>query len=237
MIEYLNGHRARLRERFIRAGRAGLADYELLELLLFYAIPRRDVKGIAKELLARFGSLAMVLNASPEQLMQTGGIGPGAAVLFQLFKVLEVELSSHSLTGGRLLKDPDVLKHYLLSVFADCREEELKLLLLDKEFRLLDVVTFSGNQRNVAVNRKPLTYRLLACRKLRQVIMCHNHLDQIIPSKADIRNTIIMKDILHGLSVTLLDHIIVCGDQYLSLMKHSGFLTGDTSRQSSSPRH
>jgi len=232
-----SGHRERLRERFIRAGRNALADYELLELLLFYAIPRRDVKGTAKNLLLRFGSLRGVLSAPVEQLIHSDGIGPGAAILFQLFRELGLEFMTQELTEKPVLKSPDTLRRYLVTSFASCSEEELKLLLLDKDYRLLDVLTFPGTLNAVSANRRELVHRLLACRTVRQVIISHNHLKEIIPSMTDIRNTIVMKSILQELSITLLDHVIVCGNRCMSIMKHSAVFTGDTSRQSSSRRH
>ena len=107
------GHRSRLKKRFLLAGRDGVSEHELLELLLFYSIPRKDVKPLAKELLNRFGSVEAVLAAGSEQLMQSSGIGESSIVLLKLIRTVSTEIMSRPLRAGINLKDPVRLIDYL----------------------------------------------------------------------------------------------------------------------------
>lgn len=217
------GHRMRLRERFLNVGREGLCEHELLELLLFYAIPRRDVKPIAKELLVRFGSIVAVLSATPEQLASVKGIGSNSIVLLKLFQVIGVELFSKPLREGICLKDQKKLKDFLMLKCRDAGGEKLFLLVLNRESKLLDFLEFPGNVNTVTVSKQELLFKLLSCRGARQVIMCHNHLgNNPSPSASDIRSTVELKSFLAGVGISLLDHLIVTDSDCVSMMKHAG---------------
>lgn len=214
------GHRSRLRKRFLRAGRDGLGEHELLELLLFYAIARKDTKPLAKELLNRFGSFEAVFAADIEQLMLTKGIGQSAAVLLKLIPGIGVELMSRTMKSGICLADSDKLQNFLQINFRGCRTEELRLLLLDRDSRLLDVLSFPGGTEMLKISPTDLVFKILCCRGVRKVILAHNHLSgNNFPSKADIVNTLELKTLLSKIGISIIDHFIVAGEKCSSLMK------------------
>ena len=214
------GHRSRLKKRFLLAGRDGLSEHELLELLLFYSIPRKDVKPLAKELLNRFGSIEAVLAAGSEQLMQSSGIGESSIVLLKLIRTVSTEIMSRPLRAGINLKDPVKLIDYLK---MNCRRndrEVLQLLLLDRSCCLLDTLTLDGGENSLSAGCGDLLFKILACRGTRQVIIAHNHLNNIInPSVSDIRSTLFLKNLLQNIGVVLLDHFIITPEKCLSIMK------------------
>ncbi|MBR7121675.1 MAG: RadC family protein [Lentisphaeria bacterium] len=218
-----SGHRFRLRERFLRSGIAGLAEHELLELLLCYAIARKDVKPLAKTLLRRFGSLEAVLGASSEKLMQIDGIGINSAALLKLIMCICLELMSRPLREGVDLKNPEKLQRYLQLNCSGISGEKLYLLLLDRKNRLLDTLVFSGYSSSTAMLPEDLKFQICCCRGVRQVIMAHNHPGgSLLPSRSDISSTLAVKKMLNEIGVTLLDHFIVSPQGCVSMMKMPG---------------
>ena len=218
-----DGHRSRLRERFLRAGSAGMSDHELLELLLCYAIARKDVKPLAKNLLHRFGSLEAVFAAQPEKLMQVDGIGKSSAVLIKLIMSIALELMSKPMREGIDLKNPEKLQKFLMFNCFNASGEVCDLLLLDHNCRLLETISFSGKNQSVFLSPDDLKFQISLCRGVRQVIMVHNHPGGTLqPSKSDIAATIAVKNILNGMRISLIDHFIVTCNGCVSVMKTSG---------------
>ena len=217
-----SGHRFRLRERFLRTGMAGMSEHELLELLLFYAIARKDVKPLAKSLLRRFGTMEAVFAATPEQLLQIDGVGPHLVVLIKLVMTIGVDLMSKPLREGLDLENPEKLQKYLLMNCHNTDDEVLDLLLLDHKFRLLDTLSFTGSSKNIFLSPDDLKFKIYCCRGCRQVILVHNHPGgELVPSKSDILATLEVKEVLDEMSITLLDHFIVTNHGCMSLMKMS----------------
>ncbi len=214
------GHRARLRERFLKAGKDGFAEHELLELILCYAIPRKDVKPVAKELLNRFGSLQAVFSASHEQLLLCRGLGESSAVLLTLFRIIGMEIMPGALTTDTILISPEAVRKYLMLNYRYVSGETLFLLLLDSDFRLVDKLEISGSSSSVLLNRSEISLKILSCPKVRQVIMAHNHPgNNPLPSKSDINSTLELKMLLQEYGISLLDHFIVSDRQCVSIMK------------------
>ena len=222
MIRDEEGHRGRVRERFLRAGARGMSEYELIEILLFYAIPRRDVKPLAKELLRRFGTLEAVLSAEFDQLTAVKGIGRNAAVLLKLIPAIGVEILSSRQHGGITMDRPEKVQTHLLQHFAGCRDENFVLFLLDREMRLIDTVTFPGGIKGLTMASGDLLFKVLCRRRARQAIVAHNHPSGApIPSRTDIADTVRLKIIFRGLGISLVDHFIVTPEKCVSLMKCS----------------
>ena len=217
-----DGHRQRLKTEFL-ARPDSFPDHKLLELLLFYANPRSDTNPLAHELMDHFGSLAGVLDASPEELQKVKGVGEHAAVLFKAVK----EFSGRYLTVRTQVDDiaRGSRDYYALlrPYFFGARNEMLCLLCLDGKRKVLGIRRLGeGN-----VNAVSITTRLIAEAALSLnasvVVLAHNHVSGIaFPSDEDVATTNSLAPILRSLGVELADHLIFVDDDMVSL-RDSGF--------------
>lgn len=207
---HFHGHRQRLRDRFMDAGEAALADYEVLELLLFRAISRRDVKPLAKALIARFGSFAETVAARPERLREVDGPSEAAIVEIKL-----VEAAAKRLARGALHKRPvlssfmEVLD-YCRTAMAFSEREEFRILFLDKRNALIaDEVQGVGTIDHTPVYPREIVRRALELGSS-ALILAHNHPSgDPTPSTADIRMTKDIAAIAQPFGITVHDHLIV----------------------------
>ena len=169
------GHRDRLRQRFNAAGDAGVADYELLELLLFRALPRRDVKPLAKTMMARFGSFAEVLSARPERLREIPGLSEGAITELKI-----VEAAARRLTKGAVKTRPTLgswteVLDYCRTAMAFNEQEEFRILFLDKRNMLInDEVQGRGTVDHTPVYPREVVRRALELGST-ALVLVHNH--------------------------------------------------------------
>lgn len=213
------GHRARLRERFLATGLTGFAPHEALELLLTFAIPRRDVKPLAHSLLKRFGSFSRVLEASAKDLSAVPGIGEQAATLLTLvlplFKRYRQSLAE---SQGQPL-DPDSLMALCQGLLLGERVERFYVLALDARGRLIShSLISSGDEGETAVYPRLIAAELLRAGAA-SCVLAHNHPSALAqPSNADRELTRALKDILAPLSITIRDHIIIAGDASYSFL-------------------
>lgn len=207
---HYHGHRDRLRARFAEAGADALADYELLELVLFRAIPRRDVKPLAKALIRRFGSFAEVIGAEPSRLAEIDGIGPGVIADLKLMEAAGRRLARGAIAERPLVTSWSALIEYLRATMAFSAREEFRLLFLDKRNHLIrDEVHGRGT-----VDHTPVYVREIARRALElsatAVILAHNHPSgDPTPSGADIRMTREIVAVLDPLGIVVHDHVIL----------------------------
>ncbi|MBT5047673.1 MAG: DNA repair protein RadC [Rhodospirillaceae bacterium] len=206
----VSGHRQRLRNKFLEAGPGALADYEMLELLLFQAIPRRDTKPIAKELIDRFGSYKAVLRADPDALMTIKGMGQGGAVLFKAVADAAERLAREEILFQPVLSSWEKLLDYLRIGMADQDTERFRILFLDVRNTLIA----DEEQQRGTVNHTPVYPREVVKRALElsasAIILVHNHPSgTATPSQADIDMTRTIRDAARGVNITLHDHIIV----------------------------
>ena len=204
------GHRDRLRDRFLNRGGNSLHDYEILELLLFQAIPRRDTKPIAKALVKRFGSYADVLRAEPAELRKVDGVGKAAVVAIRVVAEAATRLAQKESLDGEVLNSWDRLVDYLRARMAHEKKECFRVLFLDTKNRLIE----DEEQQRGTVNHTPVYPREVMKRALEltasAVIMVHNHPSgDPAPSKADIEMTRQVRDVGKSLGITLHDHVIV----------------------------
>lgn len=215
------GHRRRLRERFEQSGFNGFHDHEVLEILLSYAIPRRDVKPLAKELLGRFGGLSAVVDAPVAQLKQVDGLGGHASVLLAMVpRLLERYLQDRWKRSESFHSTRDAVG-YLTSLIGTQRSEVFCILALNSQNALIAAEEI---QRG-SVNRTAVFPRLVveACLKHRAtaVILSHNHPGgDPSPSAADRQLTRRLKRLLNDLDIQVHDHIIVTGLSYYSFAEH-----------------
>ena len=212
-----SGHRSRLRQRFLDRGPGALADYEMLELLLFHALPRRDTKPVAKALLKRFGTYADVLRAGADELQQVDGIGKVGTVALKSVADAAERLTRAEVMNRPVLGSWDSLIDYLRISMAGHKTECFRVLFLDvKNALIADEVQQSGT-----VNHTPVYPREVVKRALElgasAIIMAHNHPSgDATPSRADIDITNEVRDAGARLGITLHDHVIVVKSGYNS---------------------
>lgn len=215
------GHRQRLRDRFDRAGLEGFAAHEALELLLFFAIPRRDTKPIAKALIDRFGSISKVFKASKEDLCAVSGIGQSAAGLISLLLPLMRLYAQDQASEALCLGDLESRLNYCSSLFAGEMYEHLYVLALDARSSLLaKTLISSGDEGETAVYPRLIVAALLRA-GAKGAILCHNHPDgDERPSSADVQLTKALQALLHPLGIHLMDHVIVTDKAPYSFARH-----------------
>jgi DNA repair protein RadC len=222
----LDGHRKRLRERFLKTGLAGFHDHEILELLLTYAIPQRDVKPIAKDLLNKFGNnLASVFDAPAGVLQrEVKGIGEYTSVLLALVPRLFDSYQSSRWGGHQTFGSIQSAVSYLRAFLGTQRNEVFCVLALDSQNKLIAVEQVQKG----SVNRTAVFPRQVAEISLKHrataVILAHNHPGgSPLPSAADRQLTKKLVTILGELDIVVHDHIIIAGhDQYYSFVENGG---------------
>ena len=212
-----DGHREKMRRRFQETGLEGFADHEALELLLYYAIPRRDTNELAHRLLTHYGSLSALLQAPIEDLRRVEGVGESAAVLLKLVPAF-VYKAQRSAGQETVLNSTEKAGRYLLSCFAGERNEVIYQLCLDRKGKLLARKRLSeGGSAAAELNIRRLVENALLS-SASAVILSHNHPSGIaLPSREDYATTQQAQDALRTIGVELLDHIIVAEDDYVSL--------------------
>ncbi len=223
-IPHYVGHRKRLKEKFEAAGIDGWMDHEVLELLLSYSIPRKDTKVTAKDLLAKFGSFAGVLDADIKDIETVKGVSAHSAVFLKLLKALSGRYLKEGVVSRDLLSSPENASEYLKTLLKGSKDEEFIALFLDSANRLIA----SENLQSGTVNKSAVYPRKVAERALYHkavsVIISHNHPGGTPkPSEDDKRSTTAIKEALTTIEAELLDHLIICGNTYFSF-KEQGLL-------------
>jgi len=204
------GHRQRLKDRFVNGGAEALPDYELLELVLFSAIPRRDTKPLAKALIERFGSFAEVVNAPPERLREVKGIGEGAITQLKLVRASALRIMQGGIMQRPVLTTWDAVLAYCRAAMGFEVQEQFRILFLDKKNRLIaDEVQQRGTVDHTPVYVREVVKRALEL-SASAIILVHNHPSgDPTPSRADVDMTRQIVDAARPLGVTIHDHIIV----------------------------
>ena len=207
---HYHGHRDRLRARFVEKGAQALSDYELLELYLFRSIVRRDVKPLAKELIAKFGSFAEVISAPTKQLTEVKGVSEKIALDLKIISAAAAKLGQQSVLGRPVLSSWSALLDYVRSVMQFERTEQFRVLFLDKKNRLIaDEVLGEGTVDRAPVYPREVIKRALT-HEATAIILAHNHPSGISePSQADERITQRLQSALGLIDVNVLDHFIV----------------------------
>jgi DNA repair protein RadC len=221
---YMRDHRKRLRERFLTGGADAVPDYELLELVLFRAIPRQDVKPLARALIDHFGDFNRVLSAPLPYLLKFKGVGEAVALELKI-----VEASAHRLSRAKIMQRPvvsswDALLDYCHTVMAHRDTEQFRVLYLDTKNTLIaDEAQAQGTIDHVPVYPREVVKRALDLNAA-AIILVHNHPSgDPTPSKADIDVTQQIADAANALRITLHDHLIIGKSKELSF-KAQGLL-------------
>ncbi|MBQ5810607.1 MAG: DNA repair protein RadC [Clostridia bacterium] len=219
-----DGHRDRLRNRFLENGLETFYPHNVLELILFYAIPRKDTNELAHNLLNRFGSFHAVLDAPIEELCKVPGIGYNTAVLLKTYLPVARYYAASKGSPDMILDSSELCGNFLLSNFIGLTEEKTLLLCMDNRCKFLACVNVAdGDMNSVGVSTRKLVETVLktgaTC-----VVLAHNHPGGVaIPSPGDVESTKKVAVAMKSIGVSLLDHIIVANDDYVSMAQSAEF--------------
>ncbi len=213
-----DGHRQRMKSRYMKEGLDSFAPHEVLELLLYYAIPRRDINELAHRLINHFGSVANVLDADIEDLKQIDGIGENAAVLLNLIPSLSRVYTSSKWNRNTSLLSTNAIGEYAVSMYVGKKNEEFGIICLDSNRR----IHYSGIIIKGTVNQTEAYPRVVVSEVLKHnavnVVLMHNHPSgSLIPSQSDREATKNIVTALEAIGVHVIDHIIVAGDRFNSM--------------------
>lgn len=214
------GHRSRIRDKYLRLGAEAFEDYELLELLLSYALPRRDVKPLAKQLLQEFGSISKLIDAPIDELEKIKGLSHNSAILLKLAKDFATRYLEQDVQSEDIMNNPGKIANFARVRLGGMKVEAMMVLFLNTQNMLIDYEIVSEgtmDQVNIyptEIARKALLYHA------KSIILCHNHPGgKVQPSEDDIIVTRQIRDILRAVNVFLLDHIIVSRFNVFSLRR------------------
>ncbi|MBN8962657.1 MAG: DNA repair protein RadC [Rhizobiales bacterium] len=215
---HYHGHRERLRDRFRGVGADALSDYELLELVLFRALPRRDVKPLAKTLIGKFGSFAETVHAPAARLREVEGLGEAAITEIKLIAAAASRVAKGQLKQRTVLSSWSAVIDYCRAAMAFADKEQFRILFLDKRNQLIaDELQQVGTIDHTPVYPREVVKRALEL-SATAIIMVHNHPSgDPTPSTADIQMTKSIIDIANPLGISVHDHIIVGKNGHASL--------------------
>ena len=212
------GHRQRLRERFLEEGLENFKEHEVLELLLYYCIPRRDTNIIAHNLIDRFDTLAGVLEAPPSELKKVEGMGDGAATFIALLQAAERYYLVNKQDDGKPMTSVEACGRYLVPKFRNLRNESVYLLSLDAKCKMLSCrLVGEGSVNSAAVPIRRIVEMALEAGAT-SVVLAHNHPSGIaLPSPEDVQTTRRLAMALSAVEIGLVDHIVVADEDYVSM--------------------
>lgn len=208
--DHRHGHRARLRQRLLEGGPEGMPDYELLELILFLGIPRRDVKPLAKQLIERFDSFAGVLTADIEALKSVKGLGDTAIAAIKSVQASALRLTKAQAQDKPVLSNWQAVEEYLHGAMAHLPREQFRLLLLDRKNALIaDEVLSEGTVDQTAVYPREIV-RIALLKDASALILVHNHPSgNPEPSPADVTMTTEIVEVCTKVGLQIHDHIVI----------------------------
>ncbi|MBE3638959.1 RadC family protein [Mangrovicoccus algicola] len=221
---YIKDHRQRLRQRFMEGGAQAMPDYEMLELILFRAIPRCDVKPVARRLMDTFGDFARVLTAPKERLMAVRGVGESVVVELKIVEAASHRLARAKVMKRRVVSSWDALLDYCHTTMSHLETEQFRVLYLDRR----NVLIADEEQARGTVDHVPVYPREVVKRGLElnasALILVHNHPSgDPTPSEADISMTVRIQQAAEVLGITLHDHLIIGRSVELSF-RSAGYL-------------
>lgn len=222
-MEQHNGHRERMKQRYAESGLDNFHDINALELLLFYCIPRMDTNGIAHELISEYGNLSNVFNASADDLRKCSGVGENTVQFINLLKDVYRRIQTEK-TIPVYIRDSSSASDYLKALYLFSDNEIIYLLSIDSQRRLISCNKISeGSVGSVDVSIRRIAETALA-KKAYSVIISHNHpMGAAKPSDDDIVFTRRINEALTGIGVAFDDHIIIAGDESLSML-NAGYI-------------
>jgi len=218
------GHRDRKREQFLRCGADSFADHELLEILLFYAVPQRDTNPIAHALMDKFGTLQAVLTADPEELMEVPYVKDRAAVLIRLIPALYQRVLLSGADSDIILDTRERIGEFFQGIFATHANEVMYQLCLDGKGKKKGLYKIcEGELESVGFNVRQIMENALRSKAV-MVVLAHNHPSGVAtPSREDCAATKVAGDALAAMGVRLVDHFVVADNDFVS-MADSGWM-------------
>ena len=225
--DYVIGHRERVRKRFLENGFNGLEDYEILELLLFYVIPRKDTKAIAKELIKKFKNLANVLKADTLELKTIDGLGASSITFLKMMGALPEKIYKDELKNQKLIKDDknkisdkEVLLSFLRNKIGYEDVEKFYIIYLSSSNEVLAFEESSSGTLDRSSIYPREIYKRVIMENAKSIIIAHNHPSgNTCPSKCDIDITNEIAKGLKNFGALLLEHIIITRDSYFSFLE------------------
>lgn len=215
-----DGHRQRLKERFRKEGLDNFSDINVLELLLFYCVPRVDTNPLAHNLLDHFGSLSQVLDATPEELEKVPGVGPNVATFLSLMTEVGRYYQVKQTAQCDVLRSIDACGNYLIPYFFGRENETVFLLCLDAKCKVIcckKVGEGSVNSANIPVRR---IVEMALSSNATTVVLAHNHPSGLaVPSADDIQTTYKIAKALETVEIILADHLVVSNDEFVSIVQ------------------
>lgn len=218
-----DGHRERLRDRFLNEGLDNFEEIQVLELMLFYCIPRKDTNEIAHNLLKRFGSVAQVVEAPVEELQKVDGMGKNAALFLSLLNAFGRYHKKNRLADMKVLDSIDKCGKYILPLYEGRRNETVFLLCLDAKCKILACREVGeGSVNSAAIPIRRIVEMALGVNAT-SVILSHNHPSGLaLPSGEDVQTTKRLALALQAVEIELVDHIVVADEDYVSMVQ-SGY--------------
>ena len=220
-----DGHRDRMRERFSKTGFEGMQEHEILEMLLYYSVPRRDTNPIAHNLIDRFGSLAGVLEAKEEQLLLVDGITQNSATLIKMILPMFHQYSKKSISGVKLQTSQET-GEFLCDYYTGITNERVMVICLDASCKMLAFEKVcDGDSGSCLINCRKLIEIILKYPLTVAVILAHNHPGGVaLPSREDVDSTVELIKMLRNVNINLVAHfIIVKKDDFDSMASSANF--------------
>jgi len=218
------GHRSRVKSEFMARGLESWPDHRVLELLLFYAIPQGDVNALAHELVERFGSLAGVLDASPDELRRVPGVGEHTLTLLKLLPAIGGRYLENRSCMGTIIQTPEQAGEMLAPYFYGARNEMVYILCLDGKRKVLGVRKVSEGSIHAAdINIRRIAEEAMGLRA-DAIYLAHNHISNLaFPSAADWQGTDTIRASLAAVGLELVDHLIFVDGDMVSLNQSQGY--------------
>ncbi|MBR7123101.1 MAG: DNA repair protein RadC [Oscillospiraceae bacterium] len=212
-------HRARVRSRFLQDGLDGFDEHQVLEMLLFYCIPRRDTNIIAHNLINRFGSLAQVIDAPVKELAKVDGVGEGTAVFISFLSQFDRYYNTNKNQEFQILNTIEDCGNYLLPYFNGRHKETVYMLCLDAKCKVLSCrLIEEGNVNSAGISIRKIVDMALT-ENATSVVLAHNHPSGLaVPSDEDIDTTVKIAKALRFVDVVLTDHIVVADGEFVSMV-------------------
>ena len=219
-----DGHRERLRMRYLEHGLDALQDHEVLELLLFYAVPRKDTNPMARKLLRQFGSLSAVLDAPLQDLKAAAELSDIAAILLQLIPDLARRYQLSRTRSGTILNSTEDCGRFVLPYFFGATDEMVYLICLDAKKKVLACRLLQrGCVDFVGFSIRKVAEIAMSCNAV-SVVLAHNRPGGMaLPSTTDYQTTEALRSALSALGIEVLDHLVVCDSDYVSMADNGYF--------------